>query len=69
MAGSYQHCVDDQGALRRDEDFRNMIENLGDAEEAIEEMYWMIRFLASECAQTHGTPESWIAIAQQVGPQ
>ena len=46
MAGSYKHVVDDRGLLRRPEDFADMIENLGDAYEAIEEMYGMIWLLA-----------------------
>lgn len=47
MAGSYSHCVEDDGSLIKPEDFPNMIENLGDAYEAIEEMYWMIHYLAA----------------------
>jgi len=46
MAGSYQHCVHDKsGKLRSPESMEGMIENLGDAYEAIEEMYWMIQHL------------------------
>lgn len=45
MAGSYQHCIDDNGKFRED-DFTDMIENLGDAYEACEEMVFMINFLA-----------------------
>ena len=40
------HVTDDNGKLRSNEDFINYIENLGDAYEAIEEMYYMIQFLA-----------------------
>lgn len=46
MAGSYKHCVTDDGLLRTDGSFTGMIENLGDAWEAIEEMYGMIWLLA-----------------------
>lgn len=46
MAGSYNHCVKKSGKLRR-ESFSDMIENLGDAYEAVEEMYGMIWYLAS----------------------
>lgn len=46
MAGSYKHCVTDAGLLRTDESFTNMINNLGDAWEALEEMYGMIWLLA-----------------------
>lgn len=47
MAGSYSHCVADDGQLLRNEDCVQMIENLGDAYEAIEEMYELIWILAN----------------------
>ena len=41
MAGSYRHC------LKRDGTFCfNLIENMGDAHEACEDMFFMINFLA-----------------------
>lgn len=40
MAGSFEH-VDDDGGFRFD-----LIENMGDAHEACEEMHWLIHFLA-----------------------
>jgi anti-sigma regulatory factor (Ser/Thr protein kinase) len=46
MAGSYNHCVADDGQLFTPKDLVQMIENLGDAYEAIEEMYGMIWLLA-----------------------
>jgi hypothetical protein len=46
MAGSYNHVTNDRGGLRDNESFVNHIENLGDAYEAIEEMYGMIWWLA-----------------------
>jgi hypothetical protein len=46
MAGSYNHVVNDDGGLRDNESFVDMIENLGDAYEAVEEMYGMIWYLA-----------------------
>jgi len=45
MAGSYKHCCKADGSFR-DENFTDMIENLGDAQEACEEMHWMISYLA-----------------------
>lgn len=42
MAGSYKHCVDENGRLR----IEPLLDNLGDASEAIEEMYYMIQILA-----------------------
>lgn len=46
MAGSYQHVTNDDGTFRGDDRFYGMIENLGDAYEAIEHMHFMIRHLA-----------------------
>lgn len=43
MAGSYNHIVDKNGALRG----INLLENWGDMYEAIEECYGMIWYLAS----------------------
>lgn len=47
MAGSYQHCRKEDGGF----DF-DLIENMGDAHEACEEMFWMIHVL------TNGDPEA-----------
>jgi hypothetical protein len=52
MAGSYNHIVTNHGNLRNNESFVQMIENLGDAYEAVEEMYGMIWWLA------HMAPDS-----------
>jgi hypothetical protein len=41
MAGSYNHCTTDDGSFTFD-----LIDNLGDAHEACEEMHAMIRYLA-----------------------
>jgi hypothetical protein len=49
MAGSYNHVVTDSGQLRT-KSFSDLIENLGDAQEAIEEMYGMIWVLAEGSA-------------------
>lgn len=46
MAGSYNHCVNDDGTLRSPEDLAGMLENGGDVWEAVEEMYGMIWHLA-----------------------
>ena len=40
MAGSYQHCAADNGGFVFD-----LIENMGDAHEACEHMFYMIHFL------------------------
>lgn len=48
MAGSYNLCVDKKtGKLLNSEEFSKMVENLGGAYEAVEEMYGMIWFLAA----------------------
>lgn len=52
MAGSYKHVVTDSGRLRNNDSFVLFIENLGDAYEAVEEMYGMIWLLASEQSTT-----------------
>jgi len=44
MAGSYQHCTNEDGTFRN-EDFTESIENLGDAHEACEHMHFMINYL------------------------
>ncbi len=41
MAGSYDHCRDDDGNFTFD-----LIENMGDAYETCEMMFWMINHLA-----------------------
>lgn len=46
MAGSYNHVTDRKGNLLSNEDFIQYIENLGDAYEAIEEMYYIIQYLS-----------------------
>lgn len=61
MAGSYRHIVTDTGNLISTEAFPNMIENLGDAYEAIEEMYGMIWYLA-----TLGSPDDEVATKRVV---
>lgn len=42
MAGSYGHCCKDDGSFWFD-----LIENLGDAYEACEQMHWMINHLTN----------------------
>lgn len=42
MAGSYMHCVDGDGLFVG----TDLIDNLGDAHEALEEMFGMIQVLA-----------------------
>ena len=57
MAGSYLHIVKKNGKLISNKKFPNMIENLGDAYEAIEECWHMIDILAdgdkSKIAEAH----------------
>lgn len=59
MAGSYNACVDKEtGKLLVNEDLIRMVENLGDAYEAIEEMYGMIWYLAKNIQETREVPAS-----------
>jgi hypothetical protein len=51
MAGSYNHRVTDSGQLSNNENFVDMIGDLGDACEAVEEMYGMIWYLAQGNAE------------------
>ena len=47
MAGSYNHVVGKNGGLRSNLGVVDMLENGGDVFEAVEEMYGMIWYLAS----------------------
>ena len=47
MAGSYKHIIDNHGLLRDPERFVDLIDNLGDAYEAVGELYGMVWWLAS----------------------
>jgi hypothetical protein len=46
MAGSYSHCVTEDGKLRNPYDLAQMLENGGDVYEAVEELYGMVWYLA-----------------------
>ena len=59
MAGSYMHVTDENGKLKSNEDFINYIENLGDAYEAIEEMYYMIQYLSNGDADSINDSLEW----------
>lgn len=48
MAGSYNHCVNEEGKLLNNENLNGMLENGGDVYEAVEEMYGMIWWLADK---------------------
>lgn len=48
MAGSYRHITTKKGKLRAPG--RNLLDNLGDANEAIEELYGMVWYLAEGLA-------------------
>jgi hypothetical protein len=53
MAGSYKHVVDSNGEFRG----VDLIDNLGDAYEALEEMYDMIQYLSR--GDKHAIYEAW----------
>lgn len=63
MAGSYKHCVNDDGSFRG----VDLLDHLGDAHEALEEMYGMIWYLADELAGQYAasTPTEIIERARQ----
>lgn len=52
MAGSYSHITDSQGRFTG----AGLIENGGDAHEALEECYGMIWWLARKIVELTGTP-------------
>lgn len=58
MAGSYRHCEGDDGSFRF-----YTIENMGDAYEACEMMYFMVKFLAIDDRES-ALPEERIAQAE-----
>jgi len=49
MAGSYQHCLNEDGTFRFD-----LIENMGDAYEACEEMFELIKILKLDLDAAYG---------------
>lgn len=51
MAGSWQHVVNANGTFIDNDRFPDMIENLGDAYEALEECYGMIVWLTNGDAE------------------
>lgn len=50
MAGSYNHCIDEDGNLLDNERLVDMLENGGDVYEAVEELYGMIWWLADQAS-------------------
>ena len=44
MAGSYDHCLTDEKTYRG----TDLLENMGDMTEAVEEMFFMIKFLTDD---------------------
>lgn len=65
MAGSYKHVVTRGGNLVSNERFVQMIENLGDAYEAVEEMYGMLWMLASLVTPDPEGQVEWVKWAQE----
>ena len=52
MAGSWNHAMDDDGALLESEDLAGMLENGGDVWEFAEEAYGMVWLLARTISTT-----------------
>ena len=67
MAGSYNHCVDSDGRLRRPEVLTGMLDTPGDVYEAVEQFYGMVWYLASGQASdpTTMTPRELVEEARQ----
>lgn len=63
MAGSYNHCVDDDGNLLDWERLAGSLENGGDVYEAVEELYGMIWWLADD--GTRGDVKAAVELARQ----
>jgi hypothetical protein len=62
MAGSYNHCVANDGQLLVNEELQGMLECCsGDVYEAIEEMYGMIWWLAEQntLGDRASSPDAW----------
>lgn len=57
MAGSYRHCRNNDGSFRFD-----LIENMGDAHEACEMMYFMVNDLAKQLDQSYREVTSDVSI-------
>jgi len=57
VAGSYGHCVDDQGKLLANDQLQSMLDcSSGDVYEAIQELYGMIWWLAAQLERYAGIP-------------
>jgi hypothetical protein len=69
MAGSYNHCVTEQGNLASPERLAGMLDyhDTGDVFEAVEEMYGMIWYLANmrEDDVANYAPEQLVEFARQ----
>jgi hypothetical protein len=65
MAGSFRHCVTDNGNLRTPESLSGMLENGGDVFEAVEELYGMIWFLAKADHRSDDEAKQRIAGAER----
>ena len=65
MAGSYRHCRNEETG----QFYFDLIENLGDAEEACEMMFFMIGWLAhGDQAQIQAAEEAYYASLRQKSP-
>lgn len=68
MAGSYNHCVDDEGNLYDYERLAGMLDyhDTGDVFEAVEELYGMVWWLAHMAPDSVAVPpEELVRMARQ----
>jgi hypothetical protein len=54
MAGSWEHCLNDDGSFRF-----NLIENMRDAHEACEHMFWLVRMLAGDLGKARRASDEY----------
>ena len=66
MAGSWRHMTGRTGRFLNNENFCQMVENLGDAYETAEECFGMVWYLASELGDVTGTAPRTLVEAARV---
>lgn len=63
MAGSYAHLIDDDGSFRMD-----LIENLGDAHEALEECFFIIETMKARGHSVEGLLDDYYRMCRNEQP-
>jgi hypothetical protein len=60
MAGSYEHCVNDGGTYRG----VDLLENMSDMHEAVEQMFFMVRWLGKDSHAIEAASEAYFRCAR-----